>query len=55
MDTCGESLEGKRFDTSLTEGGDGVESAISTETTNQGQNLVTNGLVTAKDHFMKEV
>lgn len=47
VDTCGESLEGKRFDTSLTEGGDGVESAISTETTNQGQNLVTNGLVTA--------
>lgn len=32
MDTCGESLEGKRFDTSLTEGGDGVESAISTVT-----------------------
>ena len=29
---CGESLEGKRFDTSLTAGGDGVESAISTET-----------------------
>lgn len=33
MDTCGESLEGKRFDTSLTAGGDGVESAISTGTT----------------------
>lgn len=31
VDTCGESLEGKRFDTSLTAGGDGVESAISTE------------------------
>lgn len=35
MDTCGESPEGKRFDTSLTAGGDGVESAISTERTNK--------------------
>lgn len=39
VDTCGESLEGKRFDTSLTAGGDGVESAISTATTNQGQKM----------------
>lgn len=31
VDTCGESEDGKRFDTSLTAGGDGVESAISTE------------------------
>lgn len=30
VDTWGESLEGKRFDTSLTAGGDGVESEIST-------------------------
>lgn len=30
VDTPGESLEGKRFDKSLTAGGDGVESAIST-------------------------
>lgn len=35
VDTCGESPEGKRFDTSLTAGGEGVESAISTETTNR--------------------
>lgn len=36
VDTCGESLDGKRFDTSLTAGGDGVESAISTKTTRTG-------------------
>lgn len=36
VDTCEESLDGKRLDTSLTAGGDGVESAISTGRTEHG-------------------
>lgn len=49
MDTCEESLEGKRFDTSLTEGGDGVESAISTET-NQEKDFGINRFVAVEGH-----
>lgn len=49
--TCGESPEGKRLDTSLTAGGDGVESAISTETARHTETLV--GITSRKHHLIE--
>lgn len=40
VDTPGESLDGKRFDKSLTAGGDGVESAISTRDSKRGEGWI---------------